>query len=517
MRWRGLGRIACLALFATACERPAPPSTLVILNDGDVVGLDPHRVGAVFQTHTVLANVYEGLVAFDAEMAMHPALAEAWSNPDDDTWDFRLRPGVRFHDGQALEAEDVVFSFRRALDGDRSLARTALGGVVDVQALPGGRVRLRTAEPDATLVARLRDVAVVSRRAIERQGEAALAERSAGTGPYQIVAHRPGEQVELRRFEGHWRGVPTIERVRFVARSFGAADAEPLAARAPMLFWAPRDPALLRRARAEWEPRVGPGLGVSYLGFDLHGPRTSGVRLPAGSTGNPFLDVRVREAIALALDIASLPQRVAGGEALVARQLVAPVVAGFDGAAPAPRRDLEAARRQLAAAGFADGFEVDLDLREQMAEYAAPLVADLAELGLQVRPRTWPDDEFFARVRGGRASLYVLRFSCRTGDAQELLDRWVHSKDPARGYGQANYSYDANPVPGLDDEIEELRPLIVPAERMAAVSAGLRRVGEARLAVPLLNEKTVVFADKALRWTPRADTFFLAAEVGVAR
>lgn len=517
MRRRGLGRIACLVLFTAACARPAPPSTLVILNDGDVVGLDPHRVGAVFQTHTVLANVYEGLVAFDAEMVMQPALAESWSNPDDRTWDFRLRPGVRFHDGQALEAEDVVFSFRRALAGARSLARTALGGVVDVLALPGSRVRLRTAEPDATLVARLRDVAVVSRRALARRGEAALATRSAGTGPYQLVARRAGEQVELRRFDGHWRGAPAFERVRFVARSFGAADAEPLVAGAPMLFWAPRDPALLRRAQVEWEPRVGPGLGVSYLGFDLRGPATPGVRLPAGPAGNPFLDLRVREAIALALDHASLPQRVAAGEALVARQLVAPVVVGFDAATPAPRRDLAAARHRLTEAGFGAGFEVDLDVREQMAEYAAPLVADLAELGLRARPRAWPDDEFFARVRGGRASLYVLRFSCRTGDTQELLDRWVHSKDPTRGYGQANYSYDANPVPGLDGEIEALRPLIVPAERMAAVAAVLRRVSEARLAVPLLNEKTVVFADRALRWTPRADTFFLAAEVGVTR
>jgi ABC-type transport system substrate-binding protein len=137
---------------------------------------------------------------------------------------------------------------------------------------------------------------------------------------------------------------------------------------------------------------------------------------------------------------------------------------------------------------------VELEVRDVMLRYAPTLAEDLTAIGVQTEVKSRPDPEFFERVRGGRASLYILRFSCRTGDSQELLDKWVHSRDPERGYGEFNYSYEHDPIPGLDAEIEQARRQLEPGVRMAALRKLMARVTEARLAIPLLQESSLVFA-----------------------
>jgi peptide/nickel transport system substrate-binding protein len=93
-----------LAGALAGCRDARAPDTLVVLADRDVEGLDPHTSGQVWQTQMVLSNVYESLVALDRTMALRPGLAVSWSNPDDLTWEFELRPDVSFQDGGRLAA-----------------------------------------------------------------------------------------------------------------------------------------------------------------------------------------------------------------------------------------------------------------------------------------------------------------------------------------------------------------------------------------------------------------------------
>jgi peptide/nickel transport system substrate-binding protein len=117
-----------VALGASACHRAASPApdTLVVLQERDAQGLDPHTGGNLWQTQIVLANVYEGLVAIDPGMRVVPALATSWTNPDNTTLELALRPGVRAHDGSTLTADDVLFSLERAGSHPRSLGKSAL-------------------------------------------------------------------------------------------------------------------------------------------------------------------------------------------------------------------------------------------------------------------------------------------------------------------------------------------------------------------------------------------------------
>jgi hypothetical protein len=182
------GSLLALACVLGAC-RAAPPDELYVLADVDVESVDPHAFGGRFSSRTVLTNVYEGLVARDAELRIRPALAVSWSNPDDHTWDFVLRPGVRFHDGSTLVAQDVVDSIRRAQQHPRSVVRGDLANVSEVSAPDAATVRLRTREPDAALLSLLPEVFVMSGATARAATE--LEQGSQGTGPYRPLNASP--------------------------------------------------------------------------------------------------------------------------------------------------------------------------------------------------------------------------------------------------------------------------------------------------------------------------------------
>ncbi|MEO6324398.1 MAG: ABC transporter substrate-binding protein [Thermoanaerobaculia bacterium] len=509
---RFLALLTALAIAAGACaRRQAAPDMLVIASERDVEGLDPHTAGQVLQTQTVLANVYEGLVTFDPQMSLVPALALSWTNPDELTWDFQIRGAVPFQSGGLLEGDDVVFSLQRARDNPRSVLRGALAHVTEIRALAHDRVRVVTSRADASLISRLRQVFIVSRRFMAANGEGALAARSAGTGPYRVASRREGETIDLTRFDEYWRGTPAIPKARFVARSFGEAA---LAAQVPptgrLLFrLKPGTPAAQAGENVRYAT---PGLGVQYLSFDLRRRTSPRVRLRAGQSGNPFLDGRVREAVALVLDHPRLLREAAGEDGFTPTQLVPPDVFGFDPSIAAPRRNRDEARRLMASSDFAAGFDVELDLRPLNTAMAPALVRDLAELGILVSPNILPDKEFFGRLASGDSSLCILRFFCWTGDAQKILDDVFHSRDRSTGLGEFNFAYESNPVPGIDAEIEASRSASAPAVRLNLLQQAMRRVVVSRLAIPLLQDKDVTYAPPDLEWTPREDGFRLVFE-----
>jgi peptide/nickel transport system substrate-binding protein len=450
-------------------------------------------------------------VAYDEKMAIVPALAAAWSSPDEYTWEFALRSGVLFHPGGTVTPQDVVFSIERARSHPRSVLKNALVDVTSVQAASGGRVVLRTGQPDAYLLARLRDVFVVSRREVELRGDAAFASASCGTGPYRIASRERDTLVDLSRFDGYWRGAAEVPRLRFLARSYGGQDYR---SRVPptgrIVFRQLPTQRAFASARREAEMYRLPSLSVAYLGFDLQGATTPRVRLPDGGRKNPFLDPRVRTAIALALDTAAFRKEALADSSYPASQLVPRGVFGFEPELQVRGPDVPAARRLLGETPFAGGFEVELDVRTLIPSAGPVLVKQLAGIGIVVKVNALPEAEFFARLSAHDSSLYVLSFSCRSGDAQELLDRWLHSKDAASGLGEANQSYDVSPVPGLDQAIDAARRDIVPSRRLLALQAVMRRAMEARLALPLFQYEDVTFASREIEWHPRLDSYRLA-------
>ncbi len=279
------------------------------------VSLDPHLQGEAAAL-SILSNIYDTLTTFDAEMRLQPGLAIRWSNPEDRLWRLALRQGVRFHDGSAFDAEDVVFSLERARSLPDSRAAGFLVEVASVRAVGSYGVEIVTHRPYPLLPHKLALVFMVP------AGSPAVIELPVGTGPYRLVRHDPGRKVTLQAIpsgavEG-WRAAPSVERVEI----WNLSDPQErvaalLAGEVEWINDVP--PVVFHRLTEEGEPGVRTaartGLRLIYLQVRPDRP--------------PFDDPRVRRAVHLAVDREALVRQVVAGQARPLGQMAGPEVFGL--------------------------------------------------------------------------------------------------------------------------------------------------------------------------------------------
>jgi peptide/nickel transport system substrate-binding protein len=483
--------LLAVAAAGAACWRGpanrAAPLRMVFHSDPQ--GLDPHLHDEV-STHWVLDNVYDALVAFDAGMRVRPSLAIGWYNPDDVTWRFQLRPGVRFQDGRPLAAADVVVSLDRARSHPRSKMSGYLVEVSAVRALDAQTVEVQTRRPYPILLNKLTFIAIVPRDAPPR------IERPLGTGPYRFVSYVPGRSLELAAFGRGWRGRPPEQRVSIAFESDAPKRvARLLAGQADLIAELPSRDARQVAAAPGCEVRFGGGLAVRYLQLRPDTP--------------PFGDVRVRRAISLAVDRGQLVATLLQGRGIPAGQMVAPKVFGYAPEIQPSRRDLAAARRLLAESGHPAG--LDLALEYRAGQQIEALRAQLAEAGIRVRlePRPW--SELYPRLLQGKVGFYYGAWLCSSDDASDLFDNKIHTRDPARGYGDSNSSGYSNPA--LDRLIESSGATLSMNERRRILESGMRVLDADLPLIPLVVEYDLFGVRRGLDWAPRPDYRIYAADM----
>lgn len=482
---RVIGWAASLLAAAVAlagCGAGSRPSArpLTIAFHSDPQSLDPHLHDEAL-THCILSHFYDGLTAFDAEMRVQPALAESWENPDDVTWRFHLRSAF-FHDGRPLGAEDVVASLERA----RSLPGSKAGGylveVKDERVIDSATVEIVTRRPYPILLNKLAFVSIVPRDAPPK------IERPVGTGPYVFVSYEPGVGMELREFARRWRAPDIESPVRLLFLSDSAERVSRLISGDVDLITELPVADLDRVAAA-------PGCGVRSRGG------LSVAYLQVRTDRRPFDDLRVRRALSLALDRDALVRHVLGGQGAPAGQMVPPQVFGHVPDIAPPGRDLAEARRLLAAAGLPNGFEFELEYRP--GSDLAELRRQLAEAGIRVelRPRPW--SELYPRLLAGEVGAYFGNWQSPSGDASDLFDNKVHSRDAAKGYGGSNSNGYSNPA--LDRLIEQSGETLDMAERRRILEAAVRMLNEDLPLIPIAVPANLYGLRRNLEWRPRLE------------
>jgi peptide/nickel transport system substrate-binding protein len=463
---------------ATGVVAPRP---LRVALRGAPLGLDPHLHNE-FRTYSVLSNVFEALTSLDAALGIHPALAESWTSPDDATWRFHLRPGVRFHDGRPLTSRDVVFSFERARRHPHSEFASYLVAVKSVAAVDDLTVDVVTDRPCATLLSRLAFVLIVPEASPDE------IDRPVGTGPYRLAsADREGEFV-LRAFGGYWGPRPAEPEVRFVVLYEGDEGVKSIrTGQVDILAEAtPEEAAALAGAR---DVRV----------FSEHSPSVDFLSM---RVDDPALaDRRVREAISLALDRPALVREVVAGRGEPAGQLVSPSVFGFDPEIKPPRRDLAEARRLLAEAGHREGIDLTLEFRE--GRRMEPIRRQLAEAGIRVRLAPRSLAALLTRRASGEARFSYGTFLCDSGDASDLFDGALHTRDTARGFGDSNRLAYSNVE--LDALIEAAGTETSLLARQETLHRCMRLVLDDHVLVPVLVRDHVYAARTGVTWTRRVD------------
>ncbi|MHA3020486.1 ABC transporter substrate-binding protein [Mycobacterium sp. BMJ-28] len=423
--------LAAVVVLASAACAPGQrvdlgqdAGNLIAAISGEPDQLDPQKTSAYF-SFEVLENVFDTLVEPGADLTMRPALAQSWdTSPDQLVWTFHLRPGVTFHDGSPLTAADVVYSYRRIIDGKLANA-DKFSAVTDVSAPDEHTVRIAVARPTPNLLTNLggfKGMAIVQRRNVE---DGQIATHPVGTGPFAFVGQKSGDSITLRANPRYWGGAPKIPGVTF--RFIGEPSTALSALQAGEIDWTDTVPAQrVAQLRNDDSLRLAVTPSNDYWYLALNQARA------------PWNDVRVRQAIGYAIDRPSIVQATSYGTAK-ANQLAVPEGNTWFVPYDRYRRDLDKARGLLRQSGAAPK-SMDLLVTSEYPQTvtAAQVIADnLAPLGITVNIRTvdfatWLDEQ-------------------NSGHFDMLMMGWLGNIDPDDFYYAQHHTGGANNAQKFSD------------------------------------------------------------------
>ncbi len=477
--------------------------------------IDPHFI-FLGPNMAAARHVFDTLVNRDADSRWTPGLTESWTAVEPTVWEFRLRRGVTFHDGSPFTAEDVVFSFQRIpnIPGNPGPYTPNLRGITRTEVVDPHTIRIHTAAPNPVLPGQLTNVFIVNRRAAEgalppdfASGRAAI-----GTGPYRLEQHRGTDGMSVTRFDNYWGERQAWSRVNIRVMSNDATRMAALLAGDVDLIEEVQTAdveRLERSGRATVFRRASDR--VIFLLPHVGAERLAQITDTEGRPldRNPFRDIRVREALSLAINRAALVERSMDGQAVATGQLVPEGFGGFDPSIPVPPYDPARARRLLAEAGFPQGFGFTLacpnDRYVNDARVCQALGQMLTRAGFLPRVETQPGSVYFARTAVGRNEVPLVFFgqsSSSTRDATHVLSLAMHSQQLARGLGQSNRGAfsDAN----LDRLIQDAA-FRMEGDREAALRAAMREAMRLHAGIPLYNQMVIAAARPGIVYTPRLD------------
>ncbi|MDM4761497.1 ABC transporter substrate-binding protein [Galbitalea sp. SE-J8] len=381
-----------LALALTGCSAgtgvDVPSGGHTILRAaiaGEPDQLDPQKTSSYF-SFEVLENVFDTLVEPDENLEMQPALATSWDLSDDQlVWTFHLRSGVTFQDGTPFTAADVVYSYDRIID-DKLANSWRFSTVTDVTAVDDSTVTITVSAPTPNLLSSIggfKGMAIVEKANVE-SGD--IATKPIGTGPFALASYTPGDSIELTANPHYWGGAPKIDGIDYTFVSEGSTAIAAL--KAGEIDWTDSIPAQqLDSLKSDDSLTVGTTPSNDYWYLAMNEKRA------------PYDDVRVRQAIAYAVDRDAIAQVAAYGTATV-NELAIPKGSAWYTKYDTYSTDIDKARSLLAAAGVGP-FTMDLLVSSDYPETvsAAQLIADeLQPLGITVKIRTldfasWLDEQ----------------------------------------------------------------------------------------------------------------------------
>ncbi len=492
---------AAVLAFMLFPASQASATTIRIASQGDATSLDPHSHNESF-TNYFLANVYEGLVGRDRDFQISGQLAESWEQVNDTTWVFELRPDVTFHDGSAFSAEDVVFSFDRALK-ESSNFKHVLASVDSYRAINDLTIEIVTTAPNPILLNDLLDLMIVDKQWAEANGaeepinlqaeeKSFSATNANGTGPFAVSSRAQGEKTELVKYADYWNETGNIDKVEFTPiNNASTLVSALLSGEVDLVMPLP----LQDIARVESADGIkvvsSPEARTMYIGMDQW--RDQIIESPV--KGNPFKDLRVRQAFAHAIDAQAIIDRVMQGQATLATQYVMDKVNGFDPSLERLAYDPEKAKSLLAEAGYGEGLELTMDCSTDRyvndGQICQAAVSLLARVGVKVNLIAQPKAQFFPKVIAPDfgTSFFLLSWTPSTMDSLNVFQNVLGSRDLDNGQGAWNIS--GCSVPEADAIVEKAAVTMDADARIAMLREAMALMVENVCLVPLHVQQLV--------------------------
>jgi peptide/nickel transport system substrate-binding protein len=495
MRWSRLLAVAALGAAVTlpAAAQTPPPRILRMATSVDAATLDPHATNALF-TYLVVSQIYESLTHRGDDLRVHPGLATAWRQVEPTRWRFTLRPGVKFAGGEDLTADDVVFSISRAL-APTSNYGIFVDTVLRAEAVDALTVDLVTRVPDAVIPDKMTRILIMDRGWAEAnrstapqnfaQREEMPAVRMAnGTGPFMIRSREVDQRTIMVRnplWWGNAAGVAPDGNVTEYHHITLTSDATRVAAllsgEVDFVHVLPVQDVARIRANPRLRILEGQENRTVWLGF-----RQDVEELPGSDVRgrNPFKDIRVRQAVAHAIDVEALRRATLRGQAVPTGSMWTQFVNGWDAGTDArPALDRDRSRRLLAEAGYPQGFSVPLDCPTGTYDEACQAVsAMLNQVGIRATLNLLPNAVFSQRVRRQETAFFALSWGVPTFDASYTLRAVMASRSIGGAAswnigGWSNPAFDAL-IPRIDAEGDPAarRALMIEAHKLHNAEMG---------------------------------------------
>ncbi|MEY3046590.1 MAG: hypothetical protein RL242_3432 [Pseudomonadota bacterium] len=526
--------VATLISLGLSVE-PSKAQTLKIGSTSEASSADPHfhNLGP---NNALRRHIFQSLVGTDTSQRLTPLLAESWKATDENTWEFKLRKNVKFHDGSDFTAQDVIYTVCRiptVVDSPSSFT-VYTKAIQGMQAPNPHTLIVKTATPYPLLPTELSTWGIIS--AAANGGQSAKFNKegcsdmgtppssdafnsagpaAVGTGPFKLVSYIRGESTTLARNDNYW-GTKS-EWAEVIIRpitSEGPRVAALLAGDVDLIESPPLQDLERINSTAGFEVVQGLSNRVIYLHLDTHADDTPGIKgVPAGK--NPLKDRRVREALSKAINRDAIVARIMGGVAVAAGQLLPE---GFFGSTPglkADQFDPDRAKALLAEAGYPNGFELVIgspnDRYINDEKVAQAMAQMLTRIGIKTSVDATTASTFFSRRNKYEFSAYMAGWGAGTGEMSSPLKALVATRNTDKGMGGTNRGRYSNPK--MDALLEQaLRTVDDSAREKLLQEASAVVLGDYGI-LPLHFEVTPWAYRSGVSYAPRADQYTLAFEV----
>ena len=509
-------RVLLAAVLVTSCvvsSKIAFAQEFKLAMSSPPTSMDPHFYN-LFPNLNVSDHIFETMVKMDEDSHVVPGIAQSWTMINNLTWEFKLRPGLKFHDGSDLTTEDIVWSIDRTstIVGSPGKFDVYTKAIINKKIVDASTIRFTTKEPYPLLLADLTSIYIVSKKATQglSSDDFSSGRGMVGSGPYKFIRFARDDRVELERNDAYWGKKPAWSKVtlRFIPN--GATRIAALLAGDVQAIENVPTPDL---ARIRSEPTVSMYSKTSHRLIYLF-PDTSREKSPfiTDRDGkpldkNPLQDVRVRTAISMAINREAIKDRVMEGLSEPTGNLVSSKLFGYNPALKVMKYDPDGAKKLLAEAGYPNGFGMTLHTpnnRYVNDEKIAQTIAQmLSRIGIATKVEGLPMSVYAARGTKSEYSIGLLGWGAQTGEASSPLRALAACDNPAKGMGVVNWLKYCNPK--MDALLFKALNTVEDAPRLKLLQEATAMVINDGGVIPLHQQVTTWATKKGIVYTPRTD------------
>ena len=526
-------------LASTLLSGAAYAEKLTIALSSEPTAIDPHYHDLT-PNNALTSHIFDALTRQDEKQKLHPALAESWENDGKNKWTFKLRDGVKFSNGADFTADDVVFTFCRTLKNETAIAGSfadITANFASVEAPDAKTLVITTKVPEPLLATFMSGVGILSASIATHDkisfdpgkncgvtgawpvvGDFNDGKIAFGTGPYKLKSYVKGSAIELERNDGYWGEKEPWESVRFVpVPNAGPRLAGLLAGDYDLI----ENPAARDLSRIKDDKRfvanVTPSTRVIYYQLDVGRDQSPYVKAANGK--NPLQDVKVREAMSLAIDRQTIIKRLMDGAAEQANEFLPAGMFGTLPKAPELKYDPAAAKKLLAEAGYPDGFQLTLSTTNDRyindSQITQAVAQYLTQIGIKTDVDAMTRAIYFPRRSKKELSVALGGWTSTSGEASSFLRQWPATKNEEGTLGGSNYGGYKNEA--FDKLIYAAVETMDDAKRSDLLQQATTEVMKDYAFIPLHFESTI-WAHKAnINFTGRSDQFTLAMSAKPAK